>query len=112
LENLLEHLQTRPDTVEFEDVINTIEKYYDYTPVKFSNGQQINPAGENENSCKIFAFSKLHSLSKEQTLYCFGKHYRSVLEDPTGNSHQNIRQFMLTGWDGVEFLQPALTAVK
>jgi len=50
LENLLEHLQTRPDTVEFEDVINTIEKYYDYTPVKFSNGQQINPAGENENS--------------------------------------------------------------
>ena len=63
-----------------------------------------NAAGQNEGSCKILAFARLHQLTPEQTLHCFGGYYRKeVLGDPAGNSHQNIRQFMKTGWAGITF---------
>lgn len=57
----------------------------------------------NEGSCKVFSFGKLASLSPEETLACFGEHYRSVVADPAGDSHGNIRAFMKTGWEGVLF---------
>ena len=30
----------------------------------------------------------------------FGEHYRSVKENPEGDDHQNIRNFMKYGWEG------------
>ena len=31
------------------------------------------------------------------------EHYQQVLDDPTGESHGNIRQFISTGWSGIRF---------
>lgn len=104
LSTLLTQLSEEPELVSFDEVINTIAENYRYTPATFSNGSIVNEAGTNEGSCKIFAFAKLHKLSQEQTLACFGKYYRDdVLKYPEGNDHGNIRNFMISGWDGIRF---------
>ncbi|MCV6037542.1 HopJ type III effector protein, partial [Escherichia coli] len=62
-------------------------------------------------SCKIFAFGLLNTLDKEATVACFGRFYREdVLLHPENNDHQNIRNFMVTGWEGIQFETSALTA--
>ena len=104
LEQLLEHLNDQPEIIEFDAVQSIIEQHYQYEPASFTNGDVNNEAGTNEGSCKIFAFGALNKLTKEQTLACFGHYYREhVLANPEGNDHQNIRQFMEHGWDGVNF---------
>src|SRR5574343_887039 len=93
--------------VDFKETMSVIADNYHYTPTEFSNGIEqplLNKTGQNEGSCKIFAFAKLHGLDKNQTLALFGDFYRKdVLENPAGNDHQNIRTFMRDGWDGIVF---------
>lgn len=106
---LLEVISQDPQNVSFDDVIQTISENYEYTPTSFTNGEVVNEAGTNEGSCKIFAFAQLNQLSVEQTLACFGKYYRDdVLGNPTGNDHGNIRNFMVSGWEGIKFSGKAL----
>ncbi len=87
-----------------------INQHYQYTPTTFSNGLGdnivINKAGTNEGSCKIFAFAQLHQLNPAQTLNLFGNFYQDVLNDPEGDSHQNIRNFMQSAWEGIKFNTP------
>ncbi len=110
LDAFLKRLATQPDSVEFTDTMTVIDESYTFTPTAFSNGNLNNAAGENNGSCKIFAFGLLHKLTVEQTLACFGDYYRKdVLENPSGVDHQNIRNFMNTGWGGVSFAGVALT---
>jgi hypothetical protein len=47
-------------------------------------------------------------LDKADTLALFAEHYQSVLDNLDGTDHQNIRQFMAHGWDGVIFEGQAL----
>jgi hypothetical protein len=48
-------------------------------------------------------------LTKEQTLPLFGEFYRDdVLKKPHGTDHQNIRNFMKFGWEGITFDGDAL----
>jgi HopJ type III effector protein len=113
-EQLLSQLNTTPDTVTFEQVMETITADYDYIPASFTNGfdenRADNKAGTNEGSCKIFSFSLLNNLSKDQTLHCFGDYFRKdVLENPTATDHANIRNFIHHGWDGIHFESDALT---
>lgn len=94
--------------VNFAETQTIINECYDYTPTTFSNGigeQAVtNEAGSNEGSCKIFAFAQLNQLTPAQTLNLFGDYYHDeVLKDPEGTSHQNIRNFMLSGWQGIQF---------
>jgi len=108
LEQLLQTIKTSPDTVDFNEVIATINQHYSYTPTLFTNGMGerkiVNEVGQNEGSCRIFAFAKLQGLNKEQTLACFGKIYRDdVLNQPFGSDHANIRRFMEYGWIGIAF---------
>lgn len=103
-------LTENPTEVAFSDTIEVIEANYDFTPTTFTNGDLTNAAGENSGSCKVFAFATAQSLTKEQTLACFGAFYfKEVLEDPTGTGHQNIRNFMQHGFDGISFEGSALT---
>lgn len=111
---LINKLNTQPNSIDFAEVIATIEANYAYTPTRFTNGKNgktvTNEAGENEGSCKIFAFAKLNGLDVKQTLACFGKYYRDdVLGNPAGEDHANIRNFMHHGWDGIAFDAEALT---
>lgn len=96
-------------SVSFNDCITVIDQNYHFYPTAFHNGECHNPAGQNNGSCKIFAFGQLHELSEAQTLACFGDYYRiDVLQHPDGEDHQNIRQFMITGWAGISFAGEAL----
>lgn len=111
MKNLLEQLNSQPENVEFEDVMEVIANNFDYTPTQFTNGDAVNEAGTNEGSCKIFAFAQLAELTPQQTLHCFGRFYRQdVLENPEGEDHGNIRNFMKFGWEQVSFAQAALVA--
>ncbi len=112
-DQLINKLNTTPEEVSFNEVIETIEADYTYKPTRFTNGSgdnaAINEAGSNEGSCKIFAFAQLNNLSPEQTLHCFGDYYRDdVLNNPNGTDHANIRNFMKTGWQGILFETLAL----
>lgn len=104
LELFLNRLNTEPKSIEFPDVIALVNSRYTFIPTAFHNHEIYNEAGQNTGSAKIFAFARLHELNKEQTLALFGAYYRAdVLRTPDGDSHPNIRQFMITGWDGIEF---------
>jgi hypothetical protein len=98
----------KENSIQFTEVIKFIETYYHHQPTAFKNGDTYNEATQNQGSAKVLAFSKLNNLSKQDTLYLFAEHYQSVLADPTGTDHQNIRQFMANGWPGVVFEGEAL----
>ena len=101
----------RAGEIDFEETITVINALYDYTPTRFVNGLTntvTNEAGQNEGSCRIFAFAQLNQLSPASTLACFGRFYQEVLNDPQGTSHGNIRAFMRDGWAGICFDGQAL----
>lgn len=109
IDSFLEKLNQTPQEITFAETISVIEENYDFSPTAFENGLLHNAAGENSGSCKIFAFAELQKLSQEVTLSCFGAYYREeVLGDAEGTNHQNIRNFMKTGWDGIAFYGEAL----
>lgn len=107
--SFLEKLKQAPNDISFSETIAVIEENYDFTPTSFYNGAQHNAAGENSGSCKLFAFAQLQNLSQPETLACFGAYYfEEVLGDPEGTNHQNIRNFIKTGWHGIQFDGEAL----
>ena len=111
IDSFLEKLNKTPQDITFSETIAVIEDNYNFSPTAFENGLLHNAAGENSGSCKIFAFAELQKLSKESTLFCFGAYYQDeVLGDLEGTNHQNIRNFMKSGWDGIAFYGEALTS--
>ncbi|MDX8385389.1 MAG: HopJ type III effector protein [Gallionella sp.] len=109
LNEFLIKLHSSPDTVTFDETMSVIDAMYDFTPTPFMNGVLNNEAGINNGSCKLFTFARLQDLSQQQTLNCFGDYYRKdVLGNPDGTDHQNIRNFISTGWNGIEFQGDAL----
>ena len=107
--SFLEKLKQTPEAITFAETIAVIEANYDFTPTAFENGLQHNAAGENSGSCKLFSFAEIQNLSEAATLSCFGAYYyEEVLGDPEGTNHQNIRNFIKTGWDGIAFYGSAL----
>jgi hypothetical protein len=100
----------KDNSLTFKEVIEFIEKDYQHQPTAFKNGEAYNEATQNQGSAKVFAFAQLNGLSAADTLYLFAEHYQSVLGNPDGTDHQNIRQFMKHGWPGVVFEGEALSA--
>ena len=107
-QNLL--AQLKDGTAKFADVLAFIEAHYQHTPTAFKNGAQSNAATENQGSAKVCSFAKLQGLNQADTLSLFAEHYAAVLTTPDATDHQNIRQFMQHGWDGVTFDGTALSA--
>lgn len=102
--------QLKDGSAKFADVLAFIEARYQHTPTAFQNGAQFNAATENQGSAKVLTFAKLEGLNQQDTLSLFAEHYASVLATPEATDHQNIRQFMQNGWDGVKFEGETLTA--
>lgn len=101
---LLEQLRTTPESIDFKQVMAVVDRHYNYTPTRFVNGPVVNEAGSNEGSCKLFAFAQLNALSEMETLALFGTFYRDdVMNNPDGEDHANIRNFILDGWLGIRF---------
>ena len=104
INSFLEKLNKTPESIDFADTIAVIEENYVFEPTAFENGVLHNAAGENSGSCKLFAFAELQNLSEAATLSCFGAYYYDdVLKNTEGTNHQNIRNFMKTGWEGIAF---------
>ena len=93
----------------FADTLGFIEQRYHYQPSGFHNGPLYNSAEQNQASCRIFAMALDLGLTDEQTLACFAEHHESVLADPEGSGHANIRTLMQHGLAAVHFDQPPLT---
>jgi hypothetical protein len=109
IQSFLQKVKSNPKKVQFSETISLIYDHYSFTPTAFQNGTQHNAAGENSGSCKLFAFALLHELSQEETLTCFGAYYfEEVVNNPEGTNHQNIRNFIKTGWNGIHFDGEAL----
>lgn len=106
LNDLLENLKQQQ--AKFTDVIAFIESYYEHIPAAFKNGEAYNEATQNQGSAKVFAFAQFNKLSEKDTLLLFAEHYQAVLATPQATDHQNIRQFMANGWEGVVFESAAL----
>jgi hypothetical protein len=87
----------------FHDTLELIKQGFEYQPTGFHNGPLANQAGENEGSCRVFSLAQYCNLNEADTLRLFAEHYQQVLDDPAGESHDNIRQFMATGWSGIRF---------
>ncbi len=103
IESFIEQLRTTPESIEFNDTMSVIDENYTFSPTSFINGTTYNEAGENNGSCKLFAFAQLHDLSEQETLACFGAYYREdVLMNPDAANHQNIRNFINSGWEGIK----------
>lgn len=105
---LLEKLRNK--SIQFTDVLSYIESNYDISASAFVNGNQENAENQNQGSAKVLSFAKLNDLSEEDTLLLFAEHYQAVLDTPDGIDHQNIRQFMISGWDGVKFDKTVLVS--
>jgi len=113
LNEFLTQLRNAPESIHFSDTLQVIEKNYHYQPRAFRNGDLVNDAGQNEGSCKLFAFAIINRLSEQETLQCFGDYYRrDVVENPNGTDHGNIRNFQKYGWSGVNYEQLPLTAIR
>ena len=110
IQAFIEKIKQTPEAITFAETIATIESNYEFTPTAFQNGNQYNGMGENSGSCKVFAFAKIQQLTQAETLACFGAYYfEEVLGDLEGTNHQNIRNFMQSGWNGIQFEGEALT---
>lgn len=97
-------LKSNSEQIKFSETMTVIEENYEFIPTAFTNGTVENDEGQNSGSCKLFAFAKDQNFTKEETLACFGGHYfEDVLIDEKGTGHQNIRNFMNTGFEGLEF---------
>ena len=102
-----------PDTIEFNDVIALIDSTFAFTPTAFTNGEVSNEANQNNGSCKLLALGQHLNLNQAQTLALFGHFYREdVLNNPDGDDHANIRNFMKTGHKGVSFETFPLAEIK
>lgn len=109
-QSLMNKIADLPDQIIFAEVIEHIDSHYHFTPTAFKNGETHNAENQNNGSCKVFFFAQLQQLTKEQTLFLFGEYYhKDVLGNPEGTDHQNIRNFIKFGWDGIRFEGVALS---
>ena len=89
--DLLQQLRNAPQSLVFADMLAVIDSHYAFTPTGFRNGSTHNDAGQNNGSCKVFAFARHHQLDAATTLGLFAEHYRSVLATPDGSDHAKRR---------------------
>lgn len=105
----LDKIKTNPEQISFEESIAYIDENYHFSPTSFRNGEITNEENQNNGSCKIFSFAKKYNLNQQETLHLFGDFYRKeVLENPNSDNHQNIRNFIKFGWEGIHFENEAL----
>ena len=94
IDNFLNKVKQNLELITFQETIEVIDSNYSFTPTTFKNGNQLNNTGENNGSCKIFAFSKIHHLEKEETLSLFGSYYFDDMVDTWSEGKLNELVFL------------------
>jgi len=97
------------EILSFAEVIEAIDANYSFTPSFFKNGDVVNEENQNNGSCKVFSFAKMHKLSEKENLFLFGEHYQKVLEKTSDADNKKISSFMNFGWNGIAFEKEALS---
>ncbi|KAL7451585.1 hypothetical protein ACHAWC_005517 [Mediolabrus comicus] len=97
------NLEMSGDDLTFEEFITHCDENYEDGLIEFKNGDLVNKPNENHGSAKVLSYAALANFDQETTLKLWGQYYRDVKSNPDGNDHQNIRNFMKYGWDGVDF---------
>lgn len=87
---------------DFGNTIQAIDSILETEPVDFVNGEVPNTSGENLWSLKVLAFGKMMWFHTQEVLSMFWEYYREVIDNPDGNSHQNIRALQKTGIECVD----------
>jgi HopJ type III effector protein. len=87
----------------FTATLEFIERWFQFEPTAFRNGKVHNSESQNQGSCRVLAMALMLGLSKEQTLKCFGEHYREVLATPGVDNHHNLRRLEAEGLVDIEF---------
>lgn len=105
------NMEMDADSITFEEVMEMINANFETGLIEFKNGDIVNKQGENAGSAAVLSYGALAGFDKETTLKLWGQYYREVLDDPDGDSHQNIRNFMKFGWDGT-YLADRLSVSK
>lgn len=101
LTQFLQHLNTSNHL--FSDTLDFISTWYEVAPSAFRNGNVHNDVDSNQGSGQILALAQLLGLTSEQTLLCFGEHYRHVQATPDANTHLNLREIIMQPERTVEF---------
>ena len=96
------------DSHQFASTLAFIQHWFDFTPTAFSNGTVRNGADQNQGSCRVLAMALLLGFNAQQTLRCFGEHYRDVVATPTVDNHHNLRRLQREGLVDIHFDQPPL----
>lgn len=91
----LEQLQDSDN--QFKTTLDFISEWFIFTPAAFQNGDVKNSVSENQGSCQVLALAELLKLSDQQTLHCFGEHYRDVVATPDHDNHYNLRRLVKEG---------------
>jgi len=97
------NLEMSGDDLTFEEVMEMIDEHYESALCEFQNGDLTNKPGENQGSANVLSYAALAKFDDENTLKLWGQYYRDVKNSPSGTDHQNIRNFIKTGWNGVKF---------
>jgi len=97
------NLEMGGDDLKFAEFVELVNEQYETGLLEFKNGDVVNKPGENEGSAQVLSYAALANFDKEMTLKLWGEYYRQVVASPDGTDHQNIRNFMKTGWEGVPF---------
>merc|ERR1712176_1375278 len=97
------NLEMSGDDLMFGEFVEMVDESYESQLLEFKNGDVVNKPGENDGSAKVLSYAALADFDKETTLKLWGQYYRDVKATPDGTDHQNIRNFMKYGWDGVDF---------
>ena len=94
---------------QFSTTLEFVNQWFDFNPTAFTNGSVANSAEQNQGSCKVFALADYLELNDQQTLLCFGEHYRDVLATPEVDNHHNLRRLLNEGRTHIQFEQFPLT---
>jgi hypothetical protein len=105
---IVEQLKNTPEELVFSNVIAYIDEHYEFTPTKFTNGNTVNEANQNNGSCKFSVLPKSTNFLQKRRFYYLASFTEDVLKNPEGTDHQNIRNFMKFGWEGIVFEGEAL----
>lgn len=97
------NLEMSGDDLMFDEFLTLCDEQYESGLVEFKNGDMVNMPGENDGSAKVLSYGALAEFDQSTTLKLWGQYYRDVLATPDRTDHQNIRNFMKSGWDGVDF---------
>lgn len=94
---------------QFSSTLEFVSQWFDFKPTAFANGSVANSVEQNQGSCKVFALAEYLKLNDQQTLLCFGEHYRDVLATPDVDNHHNLRRLLKEGRTNIQFEQFPLT---